>query len=206
MKVSEIDWSILRGAMVLMAISAVTGVTALAASYQFSGTQEDALTRERARLLSARGQYQALDEEEDIIATYLPRYVALEEGGIIGREQRLDWIDVLRESARDTKVPRLEYTIAAQSPFDPGVKLNIGDYTIFSSAMRLNLGLLHEGDLLELLERFGSDVSGLFGVTGCSISRADRELRMAPDASNVEAVCVLNFITLRQPETVAGGS
>jgi hypothetical protein len=206
MKLAEVDWSVLRGGLIMLVISAVIGIGALAASHRFWSMHHTVLTRERTALLATRGQYHALDEEEDIIATYLPRYVELENGGIIGREQRLDWIDVLRESARDAKVPRLEYTIAAQERFDPGFKLNIGDYGVYSTSMRLKLGLLHEGDLLELLDRFRASVAGLFGVTGCSMMRADHELRMAPDASNVEATCELNFITLRDPSLAGAGS
>ncbi len=206
MRAGELDWDLLRGSVVLLVVSLVVAGVALAASYHFWNKQETALERERSALLTARSQYQALDDEEDIIATYLPRYVALEAEGIIGREQRLDWIDVLRESARAVQVPRLEYVIAAQRPFETGMLLNVGDYGVYASSMRLDVGLLHEGDLLELLGRLRREVSGLFGVSGCRMMRTDRELRLAPDASNVEAQCVLNFYTIRRSDAAGGGS
>ena len=124
--------------------------------------------------------------------------MALENQGIIGREQRLDWIDVLRESARDVTLPRLEYTIEAQRQFDTGMTLNVGDYDVYASSMRLTLGLLHEGDLLELLDLLDSNVSGLYGVNACRMSRSEQGVRMQADASNVNARCVLNFFTIRQ--------
>jgi len=204
MKASEIDWSVLRGSAILLALSLVVGIVALASSHQFWSAQEAALKRERSRLLATRGHYHALDEEEDIIATYLPRYVALEEQGLIGREQRLDWIDALREAASEAKVPRLEYVIDAQRRFETGMQLNVGDYRVYASSMRLSLGLLHEGDLLRLLDTLRDDVAALFGVNGCRIARAEEALRLAPDASNLEAQCVLNFITIRRLDNVAG--
>ena len=204
MKASEIDWGVLRGAIILLALSLLVGVAALATSPQFWSKQEAGLKRERSRLLAARGHYHALDDEEDIIATYLPRYLALEEQGLIGREQRLDWIDALREAAREAKVPQLEYVIDAQRPFDTGMELNVGDYRVYASSMRLQLGLSHEGDLLRLLDALRTDVAGLFGVNGCRIARRNRELVMAPDARNLDAQCVLNFITVRRLDNVAG--
>ena len=154
--------------------------------------------------MSARNQYHTLDDEEDIIATYLPLYSALEDQGIIGREQRLDWIEVLRESARAAQVQRLAYVIDAQQVFDTGVNLQVGNYRVYSSSMRLNLGLLHEGDLPRFLSRLRDSVSGLFAVTDCSMARAGAGLAMSADAANVNVRCVLDFITIRGPEQSPG--
>ena len=200
MKFSEIDWRILRGSVVLLVIVLAIVGTALAMSFQFKSRKEATLARERSTMLASRSRYQALDEEEDIIATYLPRYSDLEDQGIIGREKRLDWIDVLRESAREVQVPRLQYTIEAQRSFDTGLDLQVGDYQVFASSIRLQLGLLHEGDLIRLLSKMRDGVNGLFGVSGCSISRPRGPLQMEATASNVNAQCVINFITIRAPE------
>lgn len=206
MKPSELDWRMLRGAMILLVISALIAGGALAASHAFASRQDNALQRERSAFLAARSQYQALDEEEDIIATYLPRYLALEEAGIIGREQRLDWIDVLRDAARAARVQSLSYVLNAQQQFDPGITLNVGDYAVYVSSMRLDIGLLHEGDLLEFLDRLRAQMPGLFGINGCRMMRADRTLRMAADAVNVDVQCLINFYTIRNAQAPGAAS
>jgi hypothetical protein len=71
--------------------------------------------------------------------------------------------------------------------------------------MRLDFGLLHEGDLLRLLAGLREEVAGLFGVNGCRLTRRGDTLDAAPGASNLEALCVLNFITLRGPGARPGG-
>jgi hypothetical protein len=200
MKFSEIDWRVLRGSVILLVIALAIVGTALAMSFQFKSRQETSLARERTMMIASRSRYQDLDEEEDIIATYLPRDSDLEDKGIIGREQRLDWIDVLRQSAREVRVPRLQYTIEAQRRFDTGLDLQVGDYRVFASSMQLQLGLLHEGDLIRLLSKLRDGVNGLFGVSGCSMSRPRGPLRLEPDAANVDARCVINFITIRGPD------
>ena len=204
MKLSEVDWSVLRGSLILLVVSALIVGAALSVSYRFWNKQDTVLTRANSALNSARGQYRALDDEEDIIATYLPRYASLEEEGIIGREHRLDWIDVLRETARTVNVPRLEYAIDAQHAFDVGWDLGVGDYAVYASSMRLSLGLLHEGDLLRFLADLSKNISGLFGVSGCEMQRAGETLANQPRVSNVNVICVLKFITIRGPEPRAG--
>lgn len=204
MKFSEIDWSVLRGALIALVVSTLVAGAALTASYQFWSKQDIVLRRANSALSSARGQYHTLDDEEDIIATYLPRYGSLEEEGIIGREHRLDWIDVLRETARAVQVPSLEYAIEAQQPFDVGVDLKIGDYSVYASSMRLTLGLLHEGDLVRFLTSLAQSSSGLFGVTGCEIGRNAEVLSNQPRGINVNATCVLKFLTIRGPDSQAG--
>lgn len=204
MKFAEIDWSILRAAVILLLVSLLIAGAALNASYQFWNEKATVLKRANSALSSARGQYHALDDEEDIIATYLPRYASLEEEGIIGRERRLDWIDVLRETARSVQIARLKYTIDAQRVFDEGWKLAVADYEVYSSDVRLTLGLLHEGDLVRFLTQLRENAPGLFGVTDCEMQRAGEALSDQPRTANVRATCVLKFITIRGPDRPSG--
>jgi hypothetical protein len=198
MRLAEVDWSVLRWSLVGLAAALLVGGSALAVSHAFWQKHERALKRTEARLMNARAQYQTLDEEEGLIARYMPRYVALEQGGVIGREKRLDWIDSLREAARAVRVPSLQYTIEAQRGFDPGVDLKMGDFELFASTVRLSVSLLHEQDLFDLLGHLRQRVAGLFGVRSCDITRNGDDITLAPDAVNLRAVCELQFITIRR--------
>ena len=204
MKIAEIDWSVLRGSLIFLLVSAAIAGVALSTSYRFWNKQEVLLKSANSALSSTRGQYRALDDEEDIIATYLPRYSSLEEEGIIGRERRLDWIDVLRETARKVQLPNLEYALDAQRPFDVGVDLKVGEYGVYASTMNLNLGLLHEGDLVRFFALFRDSAPGLFGVTECDLERRSETPSNNPQARNVTASCELKFITIRGPEPLSG--
>ena len=204
MKISEIDWSVLRGALILLLVSVLVVAGALSGSFRFWAKHDLILKRANSTLSSTRGQFRSLDDEEDINATYLPRYAALEEQGVIGREQRLDWIDVLRQTARTVRLPKLEYTLEAQRPFDVGWDLGVGDYAVYASSMRLTLGLLHEGDLLSFFADLRKNTAGLFGVTACEMKRNGQTLSNQPLDSNVSAICELKFITIHGPETKAG--
>lgn len=198
MKLAEVDWGVLRWSLIALLVAVAVAGGAVLASHAFWQKHDSDLKRSRAQFMSARAQYQTLDEEEDIIARYLPRYVGLEQGGIIGREKRLDWIDSLREAARAVRVPSLQYTIEAQQGFDPGVNLNLGEHQLYASTVRVTVGLLHEEDLFNLLARLRRRVSGLFGVRSCDITRNGDHITMAHDAENLRATCELQFITIRR--------
>ena len=204
MKLADVDWGVLRWSLIGLALALLVAGVAAAASHAFWQKHDTVLKRTEAQFLSARAQYQTLDEEEDVIARYLPRYVALQQGGIIGREQRLDWIDSLREAARAVGVPDLQYTIEAQSFFNPGVRLEMGDYQLYSSTVRLTAGLLHEEDLFNLLDRLRRRVAGLFGVRSCDLMRGGDAIKMVHDAVNIRATCELQFITIRKDGGEAG--
>ena len=63
MKFSEIDWSLLRSALILLVVSVLIAGAALSASYQFWNEKATVLQRASSALSSARGQYHALDDE-----------------------------------------------------------------------------------------------------------------------------------------------
>ncbi len=78
------------------------------------------------RLQSVTGKYLAVDQEDMIIREQYPRFVELVRKGVIGNEQRLNWIEVLKRTAAITKIPSLRYEIAAREPFTPDFGLATG--------------------------------------------------------------------------------
>ena len=200
MRAAEIEWSVLRGSIIFLVIAVVISAGSLAGSYQFANLKNKTHKREQAKFISARTQYRTLDEEEGLIAIYLPRYVALENAGIIGREKRLDWIESLRQSAKQSQVAKMQYDISAQKLFETKIPLDVGDYKIYASTMSLNLGLLHEGDLFTLLDNLSSSLTGLYGLSECDLKRKGPEIRNEVDAVNLSARCALNFLTIRKTD------
>jgi len=203
-RAAEIEWSVLRGSMILLVIAVIISAGSLVGSYQFANSKNKIHKREQARYLSARTQYHTLDEEEGLIAIYLPRYVALENAGIIGREKRLDWIESLRQSAKQSQVAKMQYDISAQKLFETKIPLDVGDYKIYASTMSLNIDLLHEGDLFTLLDNLNSSLTGLYGLSACDLKRKGSEISNEVDAVNLSAHCDVNFLTIRKTDPDPG--
>ena len=95
MKAADIEWGMLRGALIALGIAVVISAAMIGASYQFWETGDRELKRAERTLRASRAQYRTVDEQEAMIATYYPRFLELEVQGVIGGERRLDWIENL---------------------------------------------------------------------------------------------------------------
>ena len=200
MSLGEIDWGILRGSLVLLLVSVLVSGAVLSGGYYFSGAMTAEYQRKNTQLRSIRSKYQTVDEEERVIELFLPRFEALESEGIIGREHRLNWIEKLREASQTLKLPGLRYTIATQETFKPDFDLDTGKFEVFVSRMILNLGLLHEGDLLRLFQELDRSVNGLYSISDCSMWRVRPDFGPDPTEANLTASCTLEWFTIKQGE------
>ena len=186
--------------MVFLVVAVIVGASVLGASYYFWGAMTGEFDRQHRQLQNVRRKYHTVDEEERLIETYLPRYQALEEAGIIGREYRLNWIENLREIAKTLKLPRLTYTIDTQQLFESPLLANGGRFKVFVSRMSLQLGLLHEEDLLRLLRSLDKQVAGLYSVANCTMSRTHSDFLKSATEQNLTASCTLNWFTVKPEE------
>lgn len=200
MRFDQIDWAVLRNALILMGISLVISVGLLGSSFHFWENMDRMYKLERSALFGVRAQFQNIDEEEKIIEQYLPLYRDLQSKGIVGQERRLDWIDTLRQASQQVELPTLRYVIDSQSIYQPEFLVPDGSFQIYSSDMRLDLGLLHEGDLGTLFAELDANATGLFTVFECDLSRnhRQREFVKRADATNLNAKCGLRWLTIKQ--------
>ncbi len=200
MKLDQIDWGVLRNALILLAISIAISGGLIGSSFHFWEKMDRMYKRERSALSGVRTQFQNIDEEEKIIEKYLPLYRDLESKGIIGQERRLDWIDTLRQASQRVELPMLRYVIDSQSIHQPEFLVPDGSFQIYSSNMQLDLGLLHEGDLGSLFAELDANATGLYTVFNCDLSRNHRQRQFVKraDATNLRANCGLRWLTIKQ--------
>lgn len=202
MNPADIDWGMLRGALIAMVVSVVVSGTLVGTSYYFWEKVDKSYSRVLVELRKVRDRFHQVDEEEEMIAAYLPRFQALEGEGIIGREHRLNWIESLREASQRKRLPALSFVIDSQEAFDPEFPLAESDvFEVYTSEMQLDMGLLHEGDLLSLLRELERDAKGLFSVASCRMLRAAERVDAEPDPSkaHVNSSCSLRWYTIRRP-------
>ncbi len=94
------------------------------------------------------------------------------------------------------KPPKLAYEIRAQSVYEPEFALNTGGFDINATDMDLSMGLLHEGDLFDVLNILDKKAAGLFSVSSCELSRAAIANRERGLAERLEANCQLRWLTI----------
>lgn len=196
----DIDWSVLRGSIVVLVITLAVGGAMVIASSYFEAEHAKAFRMEQSRFLSASRKYLSVDEEERLIREYLPRFEELKAAGLIGEEQRLQWLETLRRVKEELRLPSLQYSISPRAAYEPPARLPRSDYEPHASAMELTAGLVHEGDLFRLFDGLERNARGRFSVETCSLGRRGRgDGDPQPDEPNLAASCRLLWITLRNP-------
>lgn len=189
-----ITLSNLRWCLLLLAAS-LAAAAGIVAAVLYYGRQADAAYQQtlahqnqtRARLLRA-------NDDEREIREKIARFQEIVRQGRTESERRLDWVETLRGIKASRRLLGLDYEIAPQRPLDEKV-VAAGGYSFLVSPMKLEMPLLHEGDLLGLLADLTSQVQALVSVRSCRIER----LADAPaNAANLKAYCEIDWITLQE--------
>ena len=200
----EIDWPALRGAIVLLVLALAVGVAAAGVAARFHDDAMRVHEREKERLEAVRSRHLAIDGQRRLIDAWLPRFRDMQADGVIGEERRLAWVERLREAAARVRLPSLRYRIERRTVYETGLESGLepgtGGYRPFSTVVRLEAGLLHEGDLERLFRELAIPGAGLHRVERCEIRRAGPEFVIGPDAINLFAECDLRWITFTRAE------
>jgi hypothetical protein len=131
--------------------------------------------------------------EEQELRDKITRFQALERRGIVGAEQRLDWVETIGRIKTARRISRLDYEFAPQRPVDATILpsgATAGGFAIMASQMRLRMRLLHEGDLLNVLDDLRATAPALIQVRGCKIDHSD--------STQLKAECTLEWITVKE--------
>ena len=194
-----IDWPAPRGSIVLLVLALAVGAVAAGGAIRFHDDAVRGYERQKARLASVRSRYRTIDDQRRLIETWLPPFRALQAAGVIGEERRLAWIETLRASAARARLPSLRYRIERRTAYEAGLGLD-GAWRPFATKVRLEAGLLHEGDLVRLIRELAARDPGLHRIERCDVRRAGPDFVMRPGAVNLSVECDLRWITFARPE------
>jgi hypothetical protein len=185
-----------RGALGLLGGCLLVSALLFASSFHFRDQMALLLQKHELRFKDISRNYLTLKEKNQILKEDYPRFVGFYNQGIIGPEQRLNWVETLRHAAAMIKIPALRYKVGSRQAYTPEFNLSTAPYQIYTSTMKLNLGMLHENDLVRLLEELDKNAYGLYSVKECALKRIARRLEQGPQGQNVSAECTLLWFTL----------
>lgn len=154
------------------------------AAYQREHVAQEQVGRRLARV----------GEEKRLIEQYAPAYRRLLQQGVVGTEQRVNWIDALRSAGRAVRGFGVDYRVSGQE--DAGFTLSAPGYAVHQSVMKLNLRLLHERDLVDFLAALDAQRAGLYLLQDCTLERASAGPFTARFEPKLLAECKLTWITL----------
>lgn len=152
---------------------------------------EDSHRQLQTRLARAR-------EEEAEIKSKIDQFNALLARGVVGDERRLDWVEQLRNIRSGRRLLDLSYELSPQGLLDPlAAPVSSGGYEFYASPMRLTLPLLHEGDLINLLDDLEATVSAYIRPKRCTVERAVGAGGTPTGNAQLRADCIIDWITVR---------
>ena len=198
----ELDWSYLRAGLTGPVVFLLVCTLALGAATVYGGRARETLDSERQSLTSLEAERDELTERREARRRYARLYKDLSNDGVVGPEHRLAWIQATRDAATDLGLPYLRYSTGTQKPFEadwlvPGVAA-----PVLASPMDLQLGLVHEGDLLDLLGRLRA-APGLLQVQSCSLEMPAVADGPEPGKANLTGNCQLVMYSIPREAAVA---
>jgi len=203
MQLNKQDWLNLQMplAMLVTVIVAIVALFVLAQNY--SSSQEAALQAQKNLLNAARQRYQSSGMEKETITEYLPQYQALINKGFVGEERRIEWVDALRAQHTNHKLFGIKYSVSQQEEYKPSFAPNLGAFVLHRSVMKLDLDMLHEGDILQLTESLSAQVTAPFMLRDCEITKLNAGVALSNQlTANLHAKCELDWLTVREPAVV----
>lgn len=193
----DIDWAYLRFPLLLLgAAIALAAALYLVASW-WSENRGDDYRTDRSALQSSYSDYRQVLEEQKLMETYRKEFDRLTQGGVIGDENRLTWVETIRDTNRILKLPDFRYAIEPQQRFSrPGLE-PVRNIERRSSSMTLDLGLIHEGDLFAVFEGLKAGAKGLYSVESCELDRKTPwDKQPSIGSANLTARCSLEWLTV----------
>ncbi len=190
----------LYGPLLIALVLAAVGVGTVVVARQYL----DQASIQHKSALAARqeiqGRLSRATEEEREIREKLVDYRTLLARGVIGDERRLDWVEIIGQIKNDHKLLEIKYRIEPQRALDlPGLTPN-SEIEFRASALKVDMQLLHEGDLLVFIDGLRSKLKAHVLVRSCSIQRLPRSSQERGIAPRLRAECVIDLVTIRDKQ------
>jgi len=199
MNIARDDLKRLRMPLAVAIVLLALGAACLIASGYYLDEARTARDATRLSRVAAQERVSRVAEEERGIRDDLVYYEQMRKRGIVGEQSRLDWIESITRIKNERKLFEIRYNFDAQRPLDyPGlVATPSAEFVV--SRLKLDMLLLHEGDLLNFLADLQAGIKAHVSVRNCTVTRIERGA--APGATTLQprlrAECQVDLVSVR---------
>ncbi len=204
MSLSMQDIARLRWPLILTATAVAAGAAMILASRHLVQAAETAHRQLAAQQGDLRTRISRAREEEADLRDRIALFNQLRTRGIIGQEERLDWVEQIARIKAKRRLLDLQYELSPQHAVDDTLLSagpTAGEYEFMASTMKLKMTLLHEDDLLGFLDDLRSAVHARLLVRECTIDRSVPSQDPSGLAGQLRAACTIEWITLREKKS-----
>ncbi len=196
MKLTPRHLNALKGPLAVLVVVAVAGAGMVSWTRSQIKQNQQRLAIQENQLKEARTRFQRSGEERDLIVRFLAPYEALRNRGLIGPEQRINWLEALRGANQQAQLFGAEYQVSTQQPYPYAQELNAARLGMAQSLMKVNLRLAHEGELMRFLRLLEQQNAGAFDINQCVLDRLTGPAESISAQPNLRAECELAWITI----------
>lgn len=153
------------------------------------------LAAARTERSQAQERLTRIAEEEKEVNDKLAVYRRLKSLHILGEEQRLEWADAMTRIRTTRELLDLRYLVDRQRSLNvfPGKPAGV---EFFASTMRVEIALLHEGDLLGFLRELRDSGNAYYSIKRCAIARTGTAPTGTSIVPRLRADCEIDLITI----------
>lgn len=197
MKRSDLDLDYVRRYTLRPVVSMVVAAAVLLIAVWVHGERAEEYSQYSANQIAVHEDYDALVYQRRLVDRYHQRYERFHELGFIGRESRLDWIETLRTTAESLELPHVSYAIEPQLGVVAPVEsiIDVDDIQIRVSRARLEMGLVHELDLLRFFDELQAAAPGLIKVDDCALTWLTEGAARGSEP-NLSAICSIQIFSV----------
>ncbi len=154
-----------------------------------------ALAAARTDRVQAREKLARIAEEEKEVREKIAIYRQLREQHVLGEERRIEWADAMNRIRTQRELLDLRYLVDRRHALT-SVAANPASVDVFASTMKVNIALLHEGDLLAFLRDLRESGNAFYSIKRCSITRTGVAATGATINPRLLAECEIDLITI----------
>ena len=181
--------------LAILAAPLAAGAGLISWAQQEQRTSEQQLAAARTERAQARERLTRIAEEEKEVNDKIEVYRRLRSLHILGEEQRLEWADAMTRIRTSRELLDLRYIVEKQRALAsiPGKPASVD---FFASTMKVEIALLHEGDLLVFLRDLRESGNAYFSVKRCTIARTGQAPTGTSIVPRLRADCDIDLITI----------
>jgi hypothetical protein len=203
LKKNSIEWQPLKMPISLFFIGFIIAILIVFMSNQYYKKIQENFTRTETNLKELQKRNEESQKNLAIVKTAYPQYQNLKTLNFFDNETAsLNWVAWLKTLQEDIKISELNYEFNVQQPITiPILNKKTNGVEFFSSEIKLNIQILHLGDLFNLISGLKKyNQSPLFNLKSCDIKRkhpVNFVWQQHPGQPLLEAVCTLQWYSAK---------
>lgn len=187
---------LLRMPVLVLALVSLLAGAALSGSYWLKQARHDELEDLRQGVSRARELFDQARRQVREQAEYATSFDALVSSGLTAGENRLEWVEQVRAFQQRRSLARVDYELEPRQELSAPDAYQLGNYLFSGTRVDVSAQLLHEGDLLALMQMFRSRYQGMVVPQECTLERMSSQARDDPLHPRISLDCRLIWLSL----------